>query len=938
MMELPNYSSQLMQQLWSLRKEGLFCDCTIMVGGSQRRAHKLLLAASSMLFRSLLDHSDTISIDTSVVSSQEFDCLLDMVYTGKLPLGKHNVSRMVAAADSLQMFDVAVGFKNALTTLATKKTTDAPAAPGPPRGGRSTSHRHRARTEPKEELREAQGPEEPACKRVRVSTEASEPEDVEPSDPGEAEPSGPGEAEPSDPGEAEPPGPGEAEPSGPGEAEPSGPGEAEPSDPGEAEPSGPGEAEPSGPGEAEPSGPGEAEPSGPGEAEPSGPGEAEPSGPGERGSSETMEPSEKAALVLKHSSELKLLLSKRPSVVELLRETASRRLEPQDTEVVLGCCEDSDPPSVLDRLFSRVGEGVLSDGGLLQLLQAVRDASLPPPLLSLLGEAEQSSPDGGGASGSKDEQEEEEEEGGGSKQEAGNGAEAKTESLSSPSSPPSSPSSPAKALTCRWCKKTFDYKCRLAAHAQRCSLSQEGRQQCPDCPKKLPTQRALQRHRAEAHRDAAAAKKKVSCDLCGRSFAHPSGMIYHKRTEHFEEKPFACEECGAKFGANSSLKNHMRLHTGEKPYQCKHCDMSFSVAAALAYHTKKKHSEGKMYVCQYCKAVFAQSIELTRHVRTHTGDRPYVCRQCGKGYSQASGLTIHLHTFHNLSEPQDCQKCCLSFSSLEEHRRHIEEFHPKEVHRCPTCSKVFSSAALLDKHKTTHAGTKPFRCDLCNKSYQQLSGLWYHNRTTHPDIYASHTRQLKTLVQCDVCSKFFPSTASMVKHQAAEHQGSEAAAGRCPFCLLVLGGPEELQEHISSQHVSQSSEAFSCPLCSLLCSSLQELQEHLLACHVEAAPEQQEQQEEGGRGGEEEEEASTSYTVVSADPSDPREEGPESDAPPEEQRPRGAGQHLLVALPGRSEARPAGDLVEVNMYELLNNSVAFICEGKTAAEDPEPGP
>lgn len=67
--------------------------------------------------RSLLDGSDTISIDTAVVSSQEFGCLLDMVYTGKLPLGKHNVSRIVAAADSLQMFDVAVGFKNVLTSL-----------------------------------------------------------------------------------------------------------------------------------------------------------------------------------------------------------------------------------------------------------------------------------------------------------------------------------------------------------------------------------------------------------------------------------------------------------------------------------------------------------------------------------------------------------------------------------------------------------------------------------------------------------------------------------------------------------------------------------------------------------------------------------------------------------------------------------------------------
>lgn len=51
MMELPNYSSQLMQQLWTLRNEGQFCDCTILVGETPHRAHKLLLAASSMLFR-----------------------------------------------------------------------------------------------------------------------------------------------------------------------------------------------------------------------------------------------------------------------------------------------------------------------------------------------------------------------------------------------------------------------------------------------------------------------------------------------------------------------------------------------------------------------------------------------------------------------------------------------------------------------------------------------------------------------------------------------------------------------------------------------------------------------------------------------------------------------------------------------------------------------
>lgn len=116
-MELPNYSRQLMQQLHALRKEKQFCDCSILVGETPHPAHKLVLAASSMLFKSVLEGSDTISIDTDLLSSQEFSSLLDMVYTGKLPPGKHNFTRLIAAADSLQMFDVAVGCKNILTDL-----------------------------------------------------------------------------------------------------------------------------------------------------------------------------------------------------------------------------------------------------------------------------------------------------------------------------------------------------------------------------------------------------------------------------------------------------------------------------------------------------------------------------------------------------------------------------------------------------------------------------------------------------------------------------------------------------------------------------------------------------------------------------------------------------------------------------------------------------
>ncbi|KAK2821035.1 hypothetical protein Q5P01_023994 [Channa striata] len=837
MMELPNYSSQLMQQLYALRKDGHYCDCTILVGDVPHRAHKLVLAASSMLFRSLLDGSDTISIDTAVVSSQEFGCLLDMVYTGKLPLGKHNVSRIVAAADNLQMFDVAVGFKNVLTNLVSqqppvqvvsvqtsnlsgiiKAQSGKPVVSTSSTNDGSTTDQVELKTEPKKENSQGDGDTAKACKKPCLErSESSGSENAK-------------------------------------------------------------------------------------------------SSVGVSGNSATD--------LLERSSELVELLTNMSSVLELLRQAAQSSLEDQQRQVVFECCEEADPSAALEKLMSRVTEGQLTEADLLKLLQTIQQktsSSVPPSLVSLLDEVERKTKDpsrGQGAADSEqqnrsrgeDKQREEEEEAN-SKEETEDDEKDTNATPDSPSPPPSSSSSPSKPYSCRWCKKGFAYKCRMLAHVKRCSMSQECVQQCPQCPKKLANQRTLQRHLAEAHRNTMRAKKKVACDLCGRTFAHPSGMIYHKRTEHFEEKPFVCEECGAKFGANSSLKNHMRLHTGEKPYRCKHCDMSFSVAAALAYHTKKKHSEGKMYVCQYCKAVFAQSIELTRHVRTHTGDRPYVCRECGKGYSQASGLTVHLHTFHNLSEPHDCQKCCLSFSTLEEHRQHIQEFHPKEFHKCPVCSKVFTSAALLDKHKVAHTGTKPFSCDICSKSYQQLSGLWYHNRTNHPDVFASHTRQLKTLVQCDVCFKFFPSAASVAKHQAADHQGSAAMLVHCAYCPAVMSGEDEMQEHISSQHAGQSGEPLSCPLCSLVSTSQLELQEHMVSCHMETQAEQ-----EAG-----EEQASASNTAISAG---------EGQSVASEERPQ-----VFVALAGGRQAGSAAEVVEVNMFDLLNTSVTFICEDKTSPPD-----
>ncbi|XP_060040704.1 zinc finger and BTB domain-containing protein 40 isoform X2 [Erinaceus europaeus] len=479
-----------------------------------------------------------------------------------------------------------------------------------------------------------------------------------------------------------------------------------------------------------------------------------------------------------------------------------------------------------------------------------------------------------------------------------------------------SPDSAKKSFICKACDKSFHFYCRLKVHMKRCRMAKSKQVQCTECSETKLSKKELEKHQLEAHGaggelNIPKKKKKrlpVTCDLCGREFAHASGMQYHKLTEHFDEKPFSCEECGAKFAANSTLKNHLRLHTGDRPFMCKHCLMTFTQASALAYHTKKKHSEGKMYACQYCDAVFAQSIELSRHVRTHTGDKPYVCRDCGKGFRQANGLSIHLHTFHNIEDPYDCKKCRMSFPTLQDHRKHIHEVHSKEYHPCPTCGKIFSAPSMLERHMVTHVGGKPFSCGICNKAYQQLSGLWYHNRTHHPDVFAAqnHRSSKFSSLQCSSCDKTFSNSIEYKKHIKAEHAGSQPF--RCLYCVATFRFPGALQHHVTAEHFKQTESTFPCKICGELFTSQPQLDAHMESEHPKLS------------GTETQVAASQMVQVIQT---------PELVAPTEQvitlDETQLAGSQVFVTLPDSQTAQSSSELVAVTVEDLLDGTVTLIC-------------
>ncbi|KAG9334017.1 hypothetical protein JZ751_009249 [Albula glossodonta] len=111
-MELPNHAKQLLLQLNQQRAKGFLCDVIIVVENALFRAHKNILAASSIYFKSLVLHDNLINLDTEMVSPSVFRQVLDYIYTGKLlsssdQTSDQNFNALLTAASYLQLHDLA---------------------------------------------------------------------------------------------------------------------------------------------------------------------------------------------------------------------------------------------------------------------------------------------------------------------------------------------------------------------------------------------------------------------------------------------------------------------------------------------------------------------------------------------------------------------------------------------------------------------------------------------------------------------------------------------------------------------------------------------------------------------------------------------------------------------------------------------------------------
>ncbi|KAK7497747.1 hypothetical protein BaRGS_00010881 [Batillaria attramentaria] len=151
---------------------------------------------------------------------------------------------------------------------------------------------------------------------------------------------------------------------------------------------------------------------------------------------------------------------------------------------------------------------------------------------------------------------------------------------------------------------------------------------CPKCNRIFKRIDRFRRHLREH-----AGVKPYICEMCGCSFAIKSLLTAHRSHKH---------------GEQITHKSRKHRPAVEEQLPCAVCGKTFNTKSTLHAHEKNVHQNVRPYLCQQCGATFPHESSLKIHLETHSEERPYVCEECGKGFK--TRLTMQRHSVVHTSE------------------------------------------------------------------------------------------------------------------------------------------------------------------------------------------------------------------------------------------------------------------------------------------------
>jgi len=167
-----------------------------------------------------------------------------------------------------------------------------------------------------------------------------------------------------------------------------------------------------------------------------------------------------------------------------------------------------------------------------------------------------------------------------------------------------------------------------------------------------------------------------------------------------------------------------------RPFQCSQCTKSYKTNGHLKDHIEIQHKKIKKYICDICNKKFGRISTLKAHIKTHTGEKNFKCKLegCNKYFAEKGNMEIHykrhLRKMNLLNEENE------TTTKKNYGKKNIEIAFEKRIQEAIDNLKDLNSNAC-DENNSTEKNNTNVKTKINNNNNINNNKLFFNNNNNN---------------------------------------------------------------------------------------------------------------------------------------------------------------------------------------------------------------